>query len=122
MTGICHDSPRLGIVGCGATYGGEMQRSVATVPWSRYPDGKAHVTGRLSVIDVCWDKGPGEYADDSKQMADPAACGFAQDDRGIWRHPISDSDRARLAQIRSHPSTGISVGDETASGGTGVRT
>lgn len=76
----CSDNPRLGRVGCGQTFGGEMQHSVARVSWSDHPDGMAHVTGRLSTIERCWAKGAGE-------MANPADLGFHQDARGVWRQP-----------------------------------
>ena len=88
----CTDSPATGRQGCGATFSGELQHCVARVPWSRHPDGLAHVTASLSVIDKCWTKGKG-------QMADPAALGFEQDNNGRWRQPLTESQRVRLAQI-----------------------
>lgn len=102
----CVDNPALGLIGCGQSYGGELQHSVARVPWSAHPDGRAHVTASLSVIDRCWEKGRG-------QMADPVQLGYEQDSRGLWRRPLSDEDRLRLAQIRSDPRPGISLSHET---------
>lgn len=88
----CTDNTRLGRIGCGATFSGALQHCVARVPWSRFPDGLAHVTASLSVIDQCWRKGA--------QMADPATLGFEQDQSGRWRRPMSETQRAHLAQIR----------------------
>lgn len=90
----CTNNDRLGRIGCGQTFSGEMQHCVASVPWSEWPDGLAHVTARLSVIDKCWSKGKGGV------MANPADLGFVQDDRGVWRHPMTDEARARLAEVR----------------------
>lgn len=91
----CGDNPRIGRIGCGASFSGELQHSVAKVPWSTHPDGLAHITGRLSTIDLCWRKGDGQT------MANPADLGLEQDTRGIWRQPISDADRARLEARRA---------------------
>lgn len=96
----CTDNTRLGRIGCGATYGGELQHSVAAVPWSAHLDGFAHVTASLSVIDHCWNKGKG-------QMADPATLGLEQDDGGRWRRPMTDEQRSRLAQIRQERLTAV---------------
>ena len=92
MSGTCSDNHRLGRIGCGQTYGGEMQHSVAKVSWSQHPDGMAHITARLSTIEKCWAKGDGE-------MANPADLGFHQDARGVWRQPadyrVGKPDRQR---------------------------
>lgn len=88
----CSDNARLGRTGCGASYSGALQHSVARVPWSRHPDGLSHVTASLSVIDQCWEKGRGV-------MADPVTLGFEQDSGGRWRRPLTESQRARLALI-----------------------
>ena len=90
----CVDSHRIGRIGCGASFSGELQHSVAKVSWSTHSDGMAHITGRLSTIDMCWKKG------DGKTMANPADIGLTQDERGVWRQPMSDASRARLAEIR----------------------
>ena len=82
MAATCGDVPALGIIGCGATYGGEMQHSVARADWSERPDGRAHITGRLGTIDRCWAKGHGE-------LANPADIGLHQDIRGAWRQPAA---------------------------------
>ncbi len=88
----CSDNPRLGRIGCGQTFGGEMQHSVARVSWSAHPDGMAHVTGRLSTIDKCWAKGKGG------EMANPADLGFHQDARGVWRQPGRDAELANFIE------------------------
>lgn len=77
----CVDNPALGIIGCGATFGGERQHSVARVSWSDHPDGRAHITGALTTIDKCWKKGKGD------QMAHPAKCGFTELRPGYWGTP-----------------------------------
>jgi hypothetical protein len=87
----CTDNHRLGRIGCGASFSGELQHSVAKVPWSTHSDGMAHITGRLSTIDLCWRKGTGNV------MANPADIGLEQDHRGVWRQPMTDAARARLA-------------------------
>ena len=85
----CSDNHRLGRIGCGQTFGGEMQHSVAKVSWSTHPDGMAHITGKLSTIEKCWAKGNklglGE-------MANPADIGLHQDARGVWRSPAREID------------------------------
>lgn len=80
MSGTCVDNPVLNITGCGAVYGGEIQHSVASVPWSTLPDGKAHITGKLSTIERCWGNS------NSRTMRNPAKLpGFWLDERGVWR-------------------------------------
>lgn len=91
----CVDNPATGRTGCGASFSGQLQHSVAKVPWSTHPDGLAHITGRLSTIDMCWSKG------DGTTMANPADIGLEQDSRGIWRQPMTPADRARLAAMRT---------------------
>lgn len=88
----CVTNTTLGRVGCGATFTGEMQHCVAKVAWSEHADGMAHITGRLSSIEKCWKKGG--------EMVHPASVGLVQDDRGVWRAPISDEQRASLAALR----------------------
>jgi len=86
----CVDNPRLGRIGCGQEYSGEIQHSTARVSWSTSPDGMAHITARLSTIDHLWSKGKGV------EMANPADHGFTVNDRGTWRRPMDDATRARL--------------------------
>ena len=102
----CTDNARLGRTGCGATYSGELQHSVARVPWSRHPDGLAHITASLSVIDKCWAKG-------GREMADPAALGFEQDASGRWRKPMTEEEQRRLAQIRQDSVTAVDLSAST---------
>jgi len=91
--GVCVDNPRLGITGCRASYGGEMQHSVARVPWGASADGRAHITGRLSTIDKCWTKGG--------VLRNPAeVAGLVQDDRGVWRQDMTAAQREALAAAR----------------------
>lgn len=78
----CSDNHRLGRIGCGQTFGGEMQHCVAKVSWSQHPDGMAHITAKLSTIEKCWAKGKG-----TGEMANPADIGLHQDARGVWRQP-----------------------------------
>ncbi len=80
MSATCSDNHRLGRIGCGATFGGEMQHSVAKVSWSTHPDGMAHITAKDSTIRHLWAKGKDE-------MANPADVGLHQDARGVWRRP-----------------------------------
>ena len=87
----CVDSPTTGRIGCGATYSGEMQHCVARADWSQHPDGRAHITASLSVLDKLWAKGA------SNQPANPVDHGMEQDDRGRWRVPLSDEAKATLA-------------------------
>lgn len=75
----CVDNSRLGRIGCGQEYSGELQHAVAKVPWSQYPDGMAHITAFLSTIDKCWRKG------ENGVMANPKDLGFIQNDKGVWR-------------------------------------
>lgn len=100
----CRDNHRLGRIGCGASYSGNTQHSVATVSWSRHPDGQAHVTASLGVIERLW-------RNQRTEMADPAALGYAQDSNGRWRQPMSEADKARMAVHR------LRVVRETASDG-----
>lgn len=90
----CVDNPATGRFACGDTYSGELQHCVAKVPWADWPDGLAHVTASLSVIEACWRKGT------NGQMANPADLGFVQDEGGRWRSPMSEEDRERLRQAR----------------------
>ena len=50
----CSDNSTVGITGCGASYGGELQHSVARCSWSTHPDGRAHITGTVNQIDYLW--------------------------------------------------------------------
>lgn len=84
----CTDSPRCGRIGCGGTYGGELQHCVARVSWSQFPDGLAHVTASLSVIERLWSIGFGPKG--SGELANPAEHGYEQDERGRWRQPMAD--------------------------------
>jgi hypothetical protein len=77
----CVDNPRCGIIGCGATYTGERQHSVARVAWSDSPDGRAHVSGTVAQIDSLWRDGrmrhpdelkSGLYLTDDRQLRYPA--------------------------------------------------
>lgn len=90
----CGDNERLGVFACGDCYSGELQHSVARVSWSDWPDGRAHVTASLSVIDTCWRKGK------NGEMANPADLGFVKDANGRWRQPMSEEDRERLRAAR----------------------
>lgn len=90
----CSDNDRTDRIGCGLSYSGELQHSVAVVPWSEWPDGRAHMTASLSVIDECWRKGT------KGQMADPASLGFECDDNGRWRRPMDEETKTRLAEMR----------------------
>jgi hypothetical protein len=91
MSATCVDNPRLGLVGCGATYGGEVQHSVARVPWSTSPDGMAHITGRLSTIDKCWAFGKDGVLTDPINVS-----GLQLDARNVWRQEMSEQRRASL--------------------------
>lgn len=93
-TGKCVDNPALGIVGCGATYGGESQHCVASVPWSKLADGRAHVTGTLSTIDRLW--GRGSVLRNPSRLKE-----FWTDERGVtrrWRE-LPDGIHAQTATI-----------------------
>lgn len=83
----CTDNERLGRIGCGQTYYGEMQHSVAKVPWSEFPDGMAHMTARAGLIDMLWQ---------GNVLRDPKDFGLVKDDRGVWHKPMSESERTRL--------------------------
>lgn len=86
MAGKCVDNPRLGLIGCGATYGGETQHCVAPAPWSAHPDGRAHMTGRLSTIEKCWvapAKGARAILVDPQTIED-----LRLDDKGVWRQNV----------------------------------
>lgn len=89
----CTDSPRCGRIGCGQTYSGETQHCVARASWSTRPDGRVHITAARSVIDRLWSKG-------GTEPADPATLGYEQDERGRWRMPMTDAERAEVAAIR----------------------
>lgn len=94
----CKDSPRVGRISCGGTYGGELQHCVARVSWSQFPDGLAHVTASLSVIERLWSIGFGPKG--SGEFANPADHGYEQDERGRWRMPMTDDERAQVATLR----------------------
>jgi hypothetical protein len=76
----CKSNTRTGRIGCGATYSGEMQHMVERVSWSEHPDGRAHITGRLSTIERLRSgktkREPSNPADDEK---------LYRDERGVWR-------------------------------------
>lgn len=85
MTVRCTDNPRLALVGCGATYGGERQHSVARVSWSEHPDGRAHQTfATVRAADMCWH---GDTMRDPRTLhrrnGNPVV---KQDAAGIWHH------------------------------------
>lgn len=86
----CVDNERLGRIGCGQEYTGELQHSVAKVPWSQYPDGMAHITGSASTIEKCWH---------GNTMVHPNTMGFTQDAKGIWRQPQSKSMAKWLKEL-----------------------
>lgn len=81
----CGDNPRLGIVGCGATYTGERQHSVALADWSDQPDGRAHVTGSVNQIDSLWAHGRMRHPDELKSGL------YLTDDRRL-RYPAREGD------------------------------
>lgn len=83
----CVDNERIGRIGCGATYFGEMQHCIAKVPWSNHSDGMAHITAPAKVIDLLW------FGD---SLRNPIEMNLEQDSRGVWRKPISESERKRL--------------------------
>ena len=94
MAGIpttCRDNPKLGIIGCGARYSGELQHSVARVPWSIQPDGRAHITLSPSTA-TKWDRAG---------MPEPAALGLVETSPGRWGFPLDDAARERLAAGRA---------------------
>jgi hypothetical protein len=77
----CTDSPRSGRIGCGATFSGRRQHSVARVSWSQHPDGLAHETFSTEQnVDRCWRNG---------QMVDPRSLPtkLMQGADGVWRAP-----------------------------------
>lgn len=41
---ICGDNPKLGLVGCGATYSGNQQHCVDRCAGTRHADGRCHET------------------------------------------------------------------------------
>lgn len=107
---ICVDNPALGLIGCAQSYGGELQHSVARVPWSEHPDSRAHVTASVSVIDRCWSKGRG-------QMAEPSTIGLTQrDGQGQWRVPLRPERVAALAEIAQERLRAVRMADETTVG------
>jgi len=78
---ICNDNHRLGLVGCGASYNGRQQHSVARVSWSDQPDGRAHLTFTTEAnVDKCW-KGD--------TMRHPTGIGLVANQRGVWHSPQS---------------------------------
>ena len=94
MAGIptsCGDNPKLGIIGCGARYSGELQHSVARVPWSSKPDGRAHITLSPSTAKA-WD---------GRGMPEPSSMGLVETAPGRWGFPLDDAARERLAASRS---------------------
>jgi hypothetical protein len=91
---ICSDNPATGRIGCGATGSGETQHCVAKVTWSTQPDGRAHISARLSTIDFLWAKGT------DGQMANPADYGITPDSRGYWRRPADPANAERLARLK----------------------
>lgn len=73
----CTDNPALGIIGCGGQFSGELQHCVAKASWSKHPDGRAHISGRLSTIDKLWVK--------SNEPQNPALVeGLVQRENGKW--------------------------------------
>lgn len=80
---VCVDNPRLGLVGCGATYQGRQQHSVARVPWSDQPDGRAHLTfSNERACDFCWRGDTMRHpATVTTKDGEPR---LSLDDRGIW--------------------------------------
>lgn len=82
---ICTDNERLGVVGCGATYSGQMCHSVARVDWSTHPDGRAHCTfPSVLMADRCW---RGSVMRDPAHVVDRKGVAvFRRDDRGVWRY------------------------------------
>jgi len=86
----CVDNTRLGRIGCGQTYFNEMQHCVAKVSWSEYPDGMAHITAPLKVIDLLW------Y---DNTLRNPIDLGLEQNERGVWRKPLSESEKNRLKSL-----------------------
>ena len=95
MTTDCTHNPRTARIACGQSFGGELQHCVAPVSWSRYPDGLAHVTASLSVIERMWSHGMGK--DGNGEPTDPAVLGFTQDASGRWRSPAPEAGETRWA-------------------------
>ena len=94
MAGIsttCGDNPKLGIIGCGARYSGELQHSVARVPWSIQPDGRAHITLSPNTAKK-WD---------GRGMPEPSSMGLVETAPGRWGFPMSDEARETLAAGRA---------------------
>jgi hypothetical protein len=88
----CTDNPRAGRTGCGATYTGGMAHSVARVPWSTHPDGRAHITfGTDKASLVCW-RGD-TMRDPSTITTKDGRNVFAQDERSVWRYAPPDQPR-----------------------------
>jgi hypothetical protein len=104
---VCTDNPRLGLVGCGQTYSGKMCHSVARVPWSSHPDGRAHATFPSNAMaDRCW---RGDRMHNPAGLVDAKRDAvFRQDARGIWRG--AEKWQERLGVTRQS--------DETAAAGT----
>jgi len=90
----CTDSTTNHRKNCGQQFGGELQHCVARVSWSEFPDGLAHVTASLSVIERLWSLGFGPNG--SGELANPAIYGYEQDERGRWRMPMTDDERDAL--------------------------
>lgn len=96
----CTDNTRLGIIGCGAEYGGERQHCVARAGWSTQPDGRAHITGALSTIDSLWR---------GEKMMHPSERGYSELRPGYW-----GNENPRWATPESRESRDSSAGsDET---------
>jgi hypothetical protein len=96
----CSDNTRLGRIGCGATYHGELQHSVAKVSWSTHPDGMAHITASLSLIDILWNKGGGDTMVDPATVLDKTGTPrFRLDTRGIWRNAAPFPDRLKRGYV-----------------------
>lgn len=94
---ICTDNARLGRIGCGASYTGETQHSVAKVSWSTHPDGMAHISAADSTILKLWGKG----RKSGGEMAHPAEHGFVQNENGRWGTPMSEERLERIRGIES---------------------
>lgn len=95
----CTDNPRLGLKGCGATYGGELQHSVARCKWSTHPDGRAHLTGTVNQIDKLWRGETLQHPDDVPKAHLELADGRL---RGTIQSPwITSTQRARSDETAS---------------------
>lgn len=94
---VCTDNSRLDLTGCGATYNGRQQHSVARVGWSTHPDGRAHVTFTTeTAADLCWR---------GDRMRDPATVTNRKGERlltlggrGVWKGAGSPPERVRVTR------------------------